>query len=238
MATSVYWIAPSRAEILAGARAGVAEGDPTAPAVTGQPVSPLRDPLLVAAFVASALIQSSHGMLYGFATLHWSQLGFSGTAVGTFWAVGVIAEIGLFAVSGRVFAGLGPGAMVVIGGAAATFRWAMFPLATSFLACASLQALHALTYACCHLGIMRLIVIRVPDGSAATAQGLYTTMNGLMLALVTFFSGQIFRALGGDGFATMAGLGALGAAVAVLTLGFGPIYPQSSRKGGRTIDPS
>src|SRR5918996_1025886 len=46
---------------------------------------------------AAGLIQVSHALYYGFASLHWRAAGHSGTVVGLLWAEGVIAEILLLA---------------------------------------------------------------------------------------------------------------------------------------------
>ena len=64
--------------------------------------------LLVVA--VSALLQSSHGVLYGFGTLHWLAAGYDKDTVGLLWAIGTGAEILLFwlasAVGRRVGVGL------------------------------------------------------------------------------------------------------------------------------------
>ena len=196
------------------------------------------DPVLMAGMVASAIIQASHAMVYSFGTLYWTGLGFTGTQVGVFWAVGVVAEVMMFAVSTRVFRHLHPGGMLALGGGAAVLRWLVFPLVHGSVAVIGLQLLHALTFAACHLGVMRLVVIRVPEASAATAQGLYTTMTGIGLALVTVACGPLYLWLGASAFAVMAGFGALGAGLVLMTFGLGPVYPQRAAGAGKTVEPS
>ena len=50
---------------------------------------------------AGACTQASHGALYAFGSIHWRDLGFSSATIGLLWAVGVVAEILVFAVLGR-----------------------------------------------------------------------------------------------------------------------------------------
>ena len=61
----------------------------------------LRDGGFVAIIVTSALIQASHAAYYTFASIAWQQAGFGGLTIAGLWALGVLAEIVLFALSPR-----------------------------------------------------------------------------------------------------------------------------------------
>ncbi len=61
-----------------------------------------RAPLFLLFLLAAAMIQGSHALLYAFGSLHWRAQGFSGGTIGALWSIGVIAEVALFAVSGRL----------------------------------------------------------------------------------------------------------------------------------------
>ena len=52
--------------------------------------------------LAAALLQASHAMLYVFGTLHWLGAGVDERTVGMLWSLGVVAEIGLFFMAGRL----------------------------------------------------------------------------------------------------------------------------------------
>ncbi|MGZ8323688.1 MAG: MFS transporter [Rhodoplanes sp.] len=67
-----------------------------------------RSPAFVAVVAAASLIQASHAVLYGFASLGWAGKGLDGPAIGALWAIGVLAEIGLFAASGRIMVRVRP----------------------------------------------------------------------------------------------------------------------------------
>ena len=47
-------------------------------------------------------------MLYGFGSLRWLQAGYSEDAIGVLWAIGVVAEVILFAFGGVLVQRLGP----------------------------------------------------------------------------------------------------------------------------------
>jgi PPP family 3-phenylpropionic acid transporter len=62
----------------------------------------LRDPAFLAAAAAASLIQGSHAVYYGFSALAWQAEGLDGAAIGALWALAVVAEIVLFAISARL----------------------------------------------------------------------------------------------------------------------------------------
>src|SRR3984957_7488046 len=82
-----------------------------------------RSGVFVAVIVGASLIQASHAVLYGFVTLQWTMKGLDGTTIGLLWAIGVVAEILLFAVSARVVASIGAVEMILLGRAGAVLRW-------------------------------------------------------------------------------------------------------------------
>jgi PPP family 3-phenylpropionic acid transporter len=179
----------------------------------------LKDRVLMAGMMATALIQASHAMVYGFSSLYWGEIGFSGTIVGIFWATGVISETLMFFFSGRLLSGLGPGQMLLISGTAATVRWLLFPVLTSIPSYLVMQSLHSLSFACGHLALMRLIVMRVPDRSAATVQGLYVTVGALTMSAATVVAGSLYRVFHGHGFQIMSVFAISGLVAAVIWVG-------------------
>lgn len=191
---------------------------------------------LMAVLAGAAILQSSHAMLYGFSSLHWASLGFSGSQIGLLWAVGVTGEILLFTFSGHVLPKLGTRGLVAIGGIGGTVRWALFPLLGGALSpWIGLQLLHAATFAATHLGTMTVIARAVDDERAATAQGLMVSINGLAMAAATLASGPLYRAFGGGGFAAMSVLAAVGGVILVAATA---VQPHTPGVGGNTSDPS
>jgi PPP family 3-phenylpropionic acid transporter len=83
----------------------------------------LRDPAFIMVAAAVSLIQGSHALFYGFSTLDWQAAGFGGGTIGLLWALGVLAEIVLFALSARLPSSFSPSVLILIGGAGALVRW-------------------------------------------------------------------------------------------------------------------
>ncbi|MDP6516156.1 MAG: 3-phenylpropionate MFS transporter [Alphaproteobacteria bacterium] len=177
----------------------------------------LRQPLFLLFLAAASLIQSSHAVLYGFGTLHWRSAGLADGTIGLLWAEGVIAEIALFAFSGRILSRFGVAPLMIAAAGAGVVRWTLTGLTTGLGVLALLQLLHALTFGATHLAAMHFIQRAAPEGASATAQGLYSAIAaGAVLALVMTASGQLYADFGGRAFyamAVLAGLGGLAAAV-------------------------
>src|ERR1700728_4479097 len=97
--------------------------DPGSPREPGLPPGPglLRKPGFLAIILASALIQGSHAAYYAFASITWQASGLGGVTIAGLWALGVLAEIVVFALSPRFT--WPPALLVVIGGLSAVARW-------------------------------------------------------------------------------------------------------------------
>jgi len=169
-------------------------------------------------FVATAAaLQASHQVYYGFGTLYWRGLGFSDMMIGALWAEGVVAEIALFWLGGRLVSRLGPLRMMALGGIAGIVRWSLTGSTEWLPAVALLQLLHAGTFGASHLGAMLFMARTVPPTAAASAQSLYAAMSsGLGGGLVMLAAGALYAALGGGAYLFMALLSAAGLAGALL----------------------
>ena len=167
----------------------------------------LRDPVFLLFLAATSLLNASHGVFYTFGALHWGAVGISPTWIGVLWSEGVVAEIALFAFSGRVVGALGPVRMIILGAAAGVLRWTLTGVSDALPMLMLVQALHALTFGFCHLGAMHFIARAAPPDLTATAQGLYAAIGtGLVVALVTAGAGPLYAAVGGQAYLAMAGL--------------------------------
>ncbi len=167
----------------------------------------LRHPVLLLSLAIGALCQSSHAMLYAFGSLYWQKSGFSGLEIGVLWAVGVLAEVALFALSKPVLKRLGPSGLLAVGAVSVILRWLLFPIHWSFSGYLVLQILHGATFGAAHLGVMHSISRRVPDAQTGRAQATYFFISGVMMAFMTIMSGQLFVRFGVDSFTVMALLG-------------------------------
>ncbi|MHA1134005.1 MAG: MFS transporter [Alphaproteobacteria bacterium] len=176
-----------------------------------------RAPLFLLFLLAAAMIQGSHALLYAFGSLHWRAQGFSGGTIGALWSIGVIAEVALFAVSGRLVSYVGSTRLMVLAGGAAVVRWAVLALDPPLLATGLVQTLHALSFGATHLAAIHFLTHAVPEDRSATAQGLYAAVvAGLVLGSVTIACGPLYDAYGGQAYAAMVLLAGIGTAAAAL----------------------
>ena len=176
----------------------------------------LRTPGFVLVAAAAGLIQASHAVFYAFSSLDWKAAGLDGSLVGALWAVGVLAEITLFAVSARLPAALGPTALLVAGGLGATLRWTVMALDPPTAALPVLQCLHGLSFGATHLGALGFVARAAPAGRAATAQGSLAVVLGGTMALSMVLSGVLYEAVGDLAYAAMAVMAAVGGVCAVI----------------------
>lgn len=176
-----------------------------APAAAAGPRQNLwRDKVFVAVVVSAALIQSSHAVFYGFSALEWRARGLDGTAIAALWGLGVVAEIVLFALSGRLPAFFSPSVMLMCGAAGGALRWTAMAFDPPVMALPVLQLLHGLSFGATHLGALTLLSRHVPPGQAATAQGYLAIALGAAMAASTGLSGLLYGAVGVKAYAAMA----------------------------------
>ena len=175
----------------------------------------LRDPAFLAVIIGSSLIQGSHAVYYGFSTLAWSAQGFGGTTIGALWALGVAAEIVLFALAGRL-SGFAPTMLIALGAAGGVLRWAAMALDPPAMLLPALQVLHALSFGATHLGTMAYLAKAAPEGSRAAAQGDVSTANGIAMAGATVLAGWLYQSYGGAAYGAMAAICAAGGLFALV----------------------
>ncbi len=182
----------------------------------------LRRPAFVTFLIATGITQASHAYGYSFSAIYWKSIGIEETMIGSLWSISVVAEVIMFTSFRRVFGRLHPAKVLMIGSAAAMFRWAVFPLvAPAGLGIAGflvIQSLHAFSFALSFLGMQKMIALTIPEERGGTAQGLSTFFIGTALAIVTMASGPLYSATGIYGFYVMVALAACGLALANVSL--------------------
>lgn len=167
---------------------------------------PFRDPAFAWVLPLSALIQGSHALYYGFATIHWQAAGLSAPIIGLLWAEGVVAEVALFLWGRRIADRLGAPGLAALAAIAGVIRWSVTAETAWLPALAVVQALHGLTFGAMHLAAMRVLA-RQPPERAATAQTLHASLGGgLASGLLMLAAGPLYAAVGAGGFWVMAGL--------------------------------
>jgi len=176
--------------------------------VAGAPAAPrkalLRDPAFLAVVTAASLIQSSHAVYYGFSALAWRGQGLDGSMIAALWALGVIAEIVLFALQSRLPRALTPIGLIIVGALGAALRWSTMALDPPVAALPFLQLLHAASFGATHLGALTFIARHAPPGQAASAQGYYAIALGAAMAGATGLAGWLYGAFGSAAYGAMA----------------------------------
>ncbi len=171
----------------------------------------VRAPAFLLFLLAAGTVQASHAVFYAFGTLHWQAQGLSGAMCGVLWAIGVIAEIFLFAYSGRAVAKVGPLLLLLAGGLAGIVRWLAMAFDPPLAMLVLLQVLHGATYGATHLGAIHFISQAVPEAQAGTAQALYAAVTaGIVMGGAMALAGTLYGAYAGGAYAAMAVFSAVG----------------------------
>jgi PPP family 3-phenylpropionic acid transporter len=183
------------------------------------PARLLRSRLFVVFLVAIGCVHGAHATFYTFGALYWQAQGLSAAWVGTLWAIGVTAEVILFAFSAAVVRRFNPAQLIVAGAGAAVLRWSVMAFNPPLAVLVPLQTLHALTYGAAHLGAILFITRAVPQPGMGSAQSFYAVVAaGLVLGLVGLTSGALYESLGGAVFFLPAAVSAIGLGAGLLLL--------------------
>ena len=170
-------------------------------------------------FSICLLLQISHGPYYTFFSIFLQDHGYSKTAIGWLWALGVVAEIGVFLVAHRLFSWFDVRTLAVSCLLIGALRWWLtgaYPQSLAFILLAQLG--HAATFGVFHAIAIHLIHRYFNAQASGQGQAMYSSFSfGLGGALGAYFSGMIVENWGGSmayfmaaGIALVAGLLALG----------------------------
>jgi PPP family 3-phenylpropionic acid transporter len=171
----------------------------------------LKNRNLVIFLAAAALIQASHAVYYGFATLHWQSEGIDADIIGMLWAEGVVAEIILFIYAGKLVDRLGPVLFLGLAAIAGIIRWSVLGSTSELTALIAVQGFHAFTFGAAHVAVMHFIAREVAAEYTATAQSLYSSFAvGTSMAAAMMAAGWLYDRYEGTAFFAMAALALVG----------------------------
>jgi PPP family 3-phenylpropionic acid transporter len=202
----------------------------TARSVTTGATALLRDPGFLAIIVAAALIQGSHAAYYTFASIAWQNAGLGGLTIAGLWALGVIAEIAVFALSPRFR--LSPAMLVIIAALSAVARWLITAQEPPLPVLAAVQLAHGLTFGLTQIGTMGLMVQHVPGHVMARGQGYLTACTGIVTSIASVLCGAIYARHGQGVYYLMAAMALASAVVMWLARHRLEHQPQSAASGG------
>lgn len=160
----------------------------------------LRKPAILAFFVAVFLMQMSHGPYYAFYSIYMEGQGYSKTLIGQFWALGVIAEVGIFIIMHQLLLRWGARKVLIISMLLAAVRWLMIGyLPDSLLSLLIAQILHAATFGTFHAAAIHLVHHYFLGKLQGRGQALYASVSfGAGGALGALGSGFAWDGLGPD----------------------------------------
>lgn len=183
---------------------------------TSLPMQLIRSRLFVLFLIAIGCLHGAHATFYTFGAVEWESQGLSGTWIGALWAIGVTAEVILFAYSGPLGRRFGAIGMIITGAAAAVLRWTAMAFDPPLALLVPLQGLHALTFGATHVGAMLFVARAVPHKGTGGAQAFYAVVAaGLGVGAVGLASGPLYAAYGGQMYFLPAALALIGFAASL-----------------------
>jgi MFS transporter, PPP family, 3-phenylpropionic acid transporter len=169
---------------------------PTAAHVDAVPVvEVLKRPAVQALLLACLLSQLSFAPYYNFFTLFLERHEYSRGTAGFLWALGVLAEIGLFLVMGRLITAFGARRLMLVVLVATAVRWALMPLVVDSLPLlVLLQLSHALTFGAYHSLAVYYIQQYFPGSMQGRGQAFYNAAAyGVGGAIGSLGSGYLWQ---------------------------------------------
>ena len=138
----------------------------------------LRQPVVAWFFAVVFFTVLAHTSLYAFFSLYLVSLGYSKTAVGLIWALGVAAEVAWFWYQGRWLTRLSPQGWLLLAAGVSVLRFAAtaaFGATVWVLVLAQLT--HAITFAAQHSSCIGMINRHFPGRLRGRGQALYTVLG-------------------------------------------------------------
>ena len=172
-------------------------------------------------FLASVtLMQLSYGPYYTFLTLHLIDLNYSRTVIGWLWALGVLAEIGLFVIMPWMLRRVRLKRIILISLVLAALRWWLLGFyADTLMVLLFVQILHAATFGSFHAASIHFVQRYFAAHKQGQGQGLYVSFSGVGGALGALYAGYTWQAFGASlTFALASVIAVLAALLVVLGL--------------------
>lgn len=170
-------------------------------------VKQLMQPNIVIFFVVCFLMQLSHGPYYVFFTLYLSEFEYSKFAIGWLWALGVIAEVGMFMVMHRLLKDFSVKFLCIISLFLASIRWVITGYYAEYVLLVFIaQLLHGATFGVFHAVSIHMVQKYFSPKTAGQGQALYSAISfGAGGAIGAYISGYIWDVWGGAATFYMAG---------------------------------
>ena len=170
-----------------------------APALAGL-LSVVRQPAVVALFIACFLAQVSYGPYYSFFSIYLEDHGYNKSAIGFLWSLGVTAEVLMFWFIPRLMPNLPLRKLLLWSLAATAARWVLQVLAVDHpVALAVVQLIHAISFGVYHLAAVNLVQQLFPRALQGRGQAIYVGVSyGLGGALSYWLTGYFWDRIAVD----------------------------------------
>jgi len=158
----------------------------------------LRRPVVLAMLAVCFLVQASHGPYYAFFSLYLENYGYSTTVIGQLWALGVIAEIGVFLLMPKLLPRYGPRKLLLYAVGLTALRWLLTAgFADNAPVITLAQLLHAASFGLHHAVMIYLVHALFTGVHQGRGQGLYSSVSfGAGGALGSLASGYLWHGVG------------------------------------------
>lgn len=155
--------------------------------------------------ISASLLQISFGAYYGFFALYIRDLGYSGQQTGLLIALGVLAEIGIFLVAGKLISRLGVWTLLMLCMLLTALRWyVLADFAHIGWAVMITQLIHALSFGLTHAASVHFIHHFFPHAFHSRGQAIYISVAfGIGGALGNYLAGQMWNQ-GANAYTTFA----------------------------------
>lgn len=160
----------------------------------------LKRPEVASILIVSFLVQLSHGAYYAFYTIQLSELGYDKTTISLLWALGVLAEIGVFFWMSQLFTRYAVRFLILLSIALTILRWLIIgSLADSMVWMLLAQLLHAASFGLFHAGAIYLIDTYFKGKNHGKGQAIFAaSSHGLGGALGMLLAGYTWTAGGAE----------------------------------------
>jgi len=138
----------------------------------------LKQPAVMALLLVCFLVQASHGPYYTFYTLYMAEHGYSESLIGQLWALGVIAEVGVFLKMPRWLPHYGARRLLIAATLLTALRWLLLAEFVDVLwMMVFTQTLHAASFGLYHAVAIHLIHRLFRGRHQGRGQALYSSLS-------------------------------------------------------------
>jgi PPP family 3-phenylpropionic acid transporter len=178
----------------------------------------LREPAVLAFLASAFLMIFAHAALYAFFSLFLERHGYSKTAIGAIWGIGVVAEIALFMVQRRFFERQSAMRLLAFSFLVCGLRFALIGASDGALwVLVWAQLMHAVTFGLHHSASMAVLHRWFEPAQQARAQAAFIVVSyGLGGSAGGLAAGALWQGLSPQAAFYGAGLAGLAGGAAVL----------------------